>query len=321
MALAQELFSSDVDDGGVNPSPPRRAGRVRRPVEKEGRLARMVREIRDIEDQIVAKLAATSRHLSQLEARRIHLDAGFTSETEFEDRMLAVAPFLRAMREAVPPSASLLAAAPGSHPREPSDRARAQDEGADGRRADARSDALDRHRDARRRREGASEAVRHRRDADLRRVRLLVLRRVPGARARTEPGPLERRRPHRGRASHRVERERRQPARERLRRGDLLGEPPGRPARLRPCPRDRRRVGRVRAGALRRVRERRGVGHVRRADRRVRRVFVVGRRERRFIERPGRHSCRRRRRGRRGGARCAPVAHRRRGAPRSGGPA
>jgi hypothetical protein len=120
VALAQELYSSDVDDGGENPSPPRRAGRTRKPAGKEGRLARMVREIRDIEDQIVAKLAATQRHLSQLEARRVHIEAGYTSESEFEERMLAVAPFVRAMREAVPASAHL-AVAPGSHRRESAD--------------------------------------------------------------------------------------------------------------------------------------------------------------------------------------------------------
>jgi hypothetical protein len=120
VALAQDLFMSDVDDGGENPSPPPRTGRARKPAEKEGRLARMVRELRAIEDHIVAKLAATQRHLTQLEARRVHTDAGYTSEAEFEERMLAASPFLRAMREANRQPANLVVA-PGSHRRESTD--------------------------------------------------------------------------------------------------------------------------------------------------------------------------------------------------------
>jgi hypothetical protein len=113
VALAQDLFSSDVDDGGEISPPPTRAGRMRKAAGKEGRLARMVRELRGLEDHIAAKLAATQRHLTQLETRRVHIDAGYTSEAEFEERMLAVAPFLRAMRDVVPPSAKLAAAPSG----------------------------------------------------------------------------------------------------------------------------------------------------------------------------------------------------------------
>ncbi len=120
MALAQERFSSDVDDDGLGPPRRSRPGRARKPTEKEGRLARMVRELRAVEDDIVATLTTTQRHFAQLEARRVHLDAGYTSASEFEERMLAAAPVLRAMREALGPFADVHAP-PSTAKREPAD--------------------------------------------------------------------------------------------------------------------------------------------------------------------------------------------------------
>lgn len=104
MALAQERFSTDVGDDELDPPRSSRPGRARRAPEKEGHLARMVRELRDLEDDIVAKLTAAERQLSQLESRQVHQNAGYTSQAEFEERMLASTPVLRAMREAIPPA-------------------------------------------------------------------------------------------------------------------------------------------------------------------------------------------------------------------------
>ena len=97
---------------------PSRPGRARRAADRasatglsdrgrapdEGQLARMVRELHELEDTVVAKLAAAERLLVQLESRRIHEDGGYASRAEFEERMLACTPVLRAMRDAVPPS-------------------------------------------------------------------------------------------------------------------------------------------------------------------------------------------------------------------------
>jgi hypothetical protein len=101
VALAQEFMPDDVAEEGDpidRPSNPR--GRQ----SEEGRLARMVRELHELEDDIAAKLTAAERLLVQLESRRIHEDGGYASRAEFEDRMMASTPVLRAMREAVPPS-------------------------------------------------------------------------------------------------------------------------------------------------------------------------------------------------------------------------
>ena len=104
MALAQD-FSMPADVVAEHdeldahrPSQPR--GRQ----SEEGRLARMVRELHELEDDIAAKLTAAERLLMQLESRRIHEDCGYASRAEFEHRMMAGTPVLRAMREAVPPS-------------------------------------------------------------------------------------------------------------------------------------------------------------------------------------------------------------------------
>lgn len=106
MALAQEPFPTEVE--GEDPETQRksRPSRVRKAAADEGRLARMVRELRDIEDDIVAKLAAADRLLGQLEARRVHEDGGYGSSSEFEQRMLASTPNLAALREAIPGASS-----------------------------------------------------------------------------------------------------------------------------------------------------------------------------------------------------------------------
>ena len=102
MALAQDFSMSaavvEEHDELDRPSQPR----GRQP--EEGRLARMVRELHELEDDIAAKLTAAERLLVQLESRRVHEDGGYASRAEFEHRMLAGTPVLRAMREAAPPS-------------------------------------------------------------------------------------------------------------------------------------------------------------------------------------------------------------------------
>lgn len=102
MALAEEFsMAADVAEEGDEldrPSNPR--GRQ----SGEGRLARMVRELHELEDEIAAKLNSAERLLAQLQGRRIHEDGGYASRAEFEDRMMACTPVLRAMREAAPPS-------------------------------------------------------------------------------------------------------------------------------------------------------------------------------------------------------------------------
>jgi hypothetical protein len=122
VALAQELFSmpADVAEEGDELGAERRSrpGLVRKTSDEgasaalsqrgqqpqEGQLARMVRELHELEDDIVTKLTAAERLLVQLGSRRIHEDAGYTSQAEFEERMLASTPVLRAMREALPPT-------------------------------------------------------------------------------------------------------------------------------------------------------------------------------------------------------------------------
>jgi hypothetical protein len=120
VALAQELFSMTADVAeesdeveALRPSSPGRARqatadrsalRPRGRSSEEGQLARMVRELHEVEDDIIAKLTAAQRLLAQLESRRIHEDGGYASTAEFEERMLACTPVLRAMRDAVPPA-------------------------------------------------------------------------------------------------------------------------------------------------------------------------------------------------------------------------
>jgi hypothetical protein len=104
VALAQELFfeSANVADEGEasGGEPQSRSDRVSGP--GEAQLARLVRELRALEDDIVTKLTTAERLLGQLASRRVHEDAGYLSRAEFEQRMLAPAKLLRAMREAVP---------------------------------------------------------------------------------------------------------------------------------------------------------------------------------------------------------------------------
>ena len=97
---------------------PSRPSRLRKVVDKgpadEAQLARMVRELHELEDEITAKLTAADRVLAQLASRRTHEDGGYKSWAEFEERMLAASPVLRAMREAPtagPPAAEATSAA------------------------------------------------------------------------------------------------------------------------------------------------------------------------------------------------------------------
>jgi hypothetical protein len=108
VALAQDRFSTDVGDYEPDTQRKSRPGRARKAVVDEGQLARMVRELRDVEDDIVAKLVEADRLLVQLESRRIHEDGGYTSEAEFEQRMLASTPNLLALRQAVPSAVTRL---------------------------------------------------------------------------------------------------------------------------------------------------------------------------------------------------------------------
>jgi hypothetical protein len=101
---------------------PSRPSRVRKAMERaptdEAPLARMVRELHELEDDITAKLTSADRVLAQLASRRTHEDGGYTSWTEFEERMLATSPALRAMREAIRAPAPTLGATPAATKRE-----------------------------------------------------------------------------------------------------------------------------------------------------------------------------------------------------------
>jgi hypothetical protein len=109
VALAQDLFSTAADateerreegDEG-DAQRPSRPSRVRKAAEDEGQLARMVRELHELEDDIVAKVNAAERLLAQLATRRTHEDGGYPSWSEFEGRMLATCPVLRAIRQSL----------------------------------------------------------------------------------------------------------------------------------------------------------------------------------------------------------------------------
>ena len=106
MALAQEPSPTEMGGEELETERKSRPSRARKAAVDEGRLARMVRELRDFEDDIVAKLVAADRLLGQLEARRVHEDGGYGSRSEFEQRMLAHTPNLSAMREAIPTASS-----------------------------------------------------------------------------------------------------------------------------------------------------------------------------------------------------------------------
>ena len=84
----------------------------------EAQLARMVRELHELEDDITAKLTAADRVLAQLASRRTHEDGGYSSWTEFEERMLATSPALRAMREATSAPAPTMGAGPAATKRD-----------------------------------------------------------------------------------------------------------------------------------------------------------------------------------------------------------
>jgi hypothetical protein len=104
LSESQTLAADVEDDDSLSPQRRSRPGRARKTVEQEGQLARMVRELREVEDEIASKLALTDRLLAQLESRGVHEDGGYASADEFEQRMLASTPTLRAMRETFPQS-------------------------------------------------------------------------------------------------------------------------------------------------------------------------------------------------------------------------
>jgi hypothetical protein len=109
VALAQDFsMPTDVAEEGDDLDA-HRASNPRGRQSEEGRLARMVRELHELEDEIGAKLTAAERLLVQLESRRVHEDGGYASRAEFEHRMMACTPVLRAMREAVPASPAISA--------------------------------------------------------------------------------------------------------------------------------------------------------------------------------------------------------------------
>jgi len=105
-------MTAAADGHDVNAHRPSRPSRVRRATEKapedEAQLARMVRELHELEDEIASKLVAAERVLTQLASRRIHEDGGYTSWAGFEERMLATSPVLRAMRGVATPTHALL---------------------------------------------------------------------------------------------------------------------------------------------------------------------------------------------------------------------
>jgi hypothetical protein len=104
VALAQESFSMPADvaeeSDEVGARRPSRPGRARRAADRasvtalpdrgrpsdEGQLARMVRELHELEDAVVAKLTAAERLLAQLESRRIHEDVGKRDPTDARAR-------------------------------------------------------------------------------------------------------------------------------------------------------------------------------------------------------------------------------------------
>ncbi len=111
MALAQELSSTAAveheEPTAIRAAVPARSLRTARAkrgngTEPEGKLARTVAQLRALENGIVTRLAAAERLLAGLVSRRVHEDAGYGSGGEFEQRVLAAAPLLRAMREAHP---------------------------------------------------------------------------------------------------------------------------------------------------------------------------------------------------------------------------
>jgi hypothetical protein len=128
VALAQDLFSSAADTAeerrdesdDFDAQRPSRPSRVRKAAEEEGQLARVVRELHELEDQIVAKVTAAERLLAQLAARRTHEDGGYPSWSEFEGRMLAPCPVLRAMRQS-PATPAPARPSPSAARRDPAD--------------------------------------------------------------------------------------------------------------------------------------------------------------------------------------------------------
>jgi hypothetical protein len=131
VALAQDLFSTSSDASEerrderyetdeVDAHRPSRPSRVRKAAEEEAQLARMVRELHELEDSIVAKVTSAERLLAQLAARRTHEDGGYPSWSEFETRMLAPCPVLRAMRQSLATTATPRPT-PGAARRDPAD--------------------------------------------------------------------------------------------------------------------------------------------------------------------------------------------------------
>jgi len=99
VALAQERTSWEAPAPVERESASRRSTRTRRAPRATAQLASTVAQLRDVEDGIVSRATAADRLLAGLEGRRLHEDAGYTSRSEFERRMLGAAPFVQAIRE------------------------------------------------------------------------------------------------------------------------------------------------------------------------------------------------------------------------------
>ncbi len=79
----------------------RRPRMVRAPRRAPAKLAGAVANLRDLEDAIVAHLLSAEQVVQRLESRGVHMDAGYSSRADFEQRILASTPLVKAMRQAV----------------------------------------------------------------------------------------------------------------------------------------------------------------------------------------------------------------------------
>jgi hypothetical protein len=99
---APDSSSGPLDEHTGDPAPSRRRPRANRtPRRAPAKLAGAVANLRDLEDAIVAHLLSAEQVVGRLESRGVHTDAGYSSRADFEQRILASTPFVKAMREAV----------------------------------------------------------------------------------------------------------------------------------------------------------------------------------------------------------------------------
>ncbi len=86
---------------GAARSPRRRPRTSRANRRAPAKLAGAVANLRDLEDAIVAHLLSAEQVVQRLESRGVHTDAGYASRGDFEQRILASTPLVKAMRQAV----------------------------------------------------------------------------------------------------------------------------------------------------------------------------------------------------------------------------